>query len=156
MQLQVPIPHWAEDETDERWIVLLGLMNRLSQAYGSKHTFEIYNEDLRIIMGELWVMPGTIFEERNWGDNFTCVQLKENKCGLRIKMTKNRKLANSMTVNATITDERLCMIWLYLLGTFNNNLVERPDPDGRKRGRMGVTRDYKKIFWGYAELLQDE
>jgi hypothetical protein len=137
--MKIELPIWAQEEERPEWQLLLALLHRLGRAYGFKSTFLIYNEDLRIILGisqEEYYHITDAIEEQPWSRYLKVSKLLDGRTAIQSRYIR-RDGAESL--EATLSEQRELLIWMYLLGCFNNNLVELADHKGRK----GLKHDIK-------------
>ena len=137
--MKIELPIWAQGEERPQWQLLLALMHRLGRAYGYKSTFLIYNDDLRIILGigqeEYYNISDAIIDQP-WAKYCMVSKLLDDRTAIQSKCIR---INGEESYEVDITDQRSLMIWMYLLGCFNNNLVELADHKSRK----GLNREIK-------------
>lgn len=147
MQFEVKIPYWAENETDQDWILFLAFMYKISKTYGMKSLYKIYNSDLRVILGQMHDYPHKTISEQNWAGNVEIAKFDKDAWGYRLLRVRNRNTDEDSVVVKTLDDTRCVMVWIYLMGCFNNNLVEE---DSRKQ-KIGLQRDWRNILAGLCK-----
>jgi hypothetical protein len=141
MKIEITIPRYFENVENENELLFLAYLYKLGLTYGNKNIFKLYNTDIRSILGIEGYFPHIYIQEREWSKWIDMADVAEDAYGYRIKLVRGQgKDAN--TVTKTLTDERCVMVWIYLLGCFNNNLVEQ---EGHKT-RKGLYGKYKRIL----------
>ena len=148
MRFEIEVPYWAEEEERPEWLIFLALLYKLGHAYSFKSTFIIYDVDIRTILSEmrseatgLDVWP--ILRKQPWSHNLIVGNMFDDKCSIQMKRLR-RGVPGGQSRTKVIEDQRLALIWFYLQGCFNNNLVEGKE----QRSRMGLSKDYKKLLKG--------
>jgi len=148
MRFEIEVPYWAEEEERPEWLIFLALLYKLGQAYSFKSTFIIYDVDIRMILSEMRseatgrdVCP--ILRQQPWSKYIRVGDLLDDKCSIKLERL-SRGIAGGQSRTKVIEDQRLALIWFYLQGCFNNNLVEGKE----QRSRMGLSKDYKKLLKG--------
>lgn len=150
MKFVVDIPWWAEDEQDQDLILFLAYLYKLGKVYGQKNTFRLYNTDVRTILGITHDRLDTYLEQYEWSKYLLMSEMQDNALGYQNTKPRNRhRTENVSCVSKELTDTRCVLIWVYILGCFNNNLVEGEDHVPTK----GLTKDWQQIFKSYAKEI---
>lgn len=148
MQLEVRIPYWAEDEEDQDYILFIAFLYKLNQIYGYKHTYRIESHDIRTILGVYMDNPEKHIKLKPWAKHITISNLGTDALGYslnNLRLPKALKTdGKSSTISKYLTDQRCIMVWIYLLGAFNNNLIQE---EGYTE-HIGLQRDYRYILNG--------
>tara|TARA_R110000772_G_scaffold138145_1_gene247117 strand:- start:434 stop:886 length:453 start_codon:yes stop_codon:yes gene_type:complete len=133
---QVEVPWWAADEQDQDYILFLAFMYKLGLAYGFRKIFLVYDSDVRMFLGKTGVIPRLAIPQKAWAKYVQVGQAYDDRSAYKLKMVDPDRLDSKRARIVEITDPRCQLIWIYLLGAFNNNLVER---EGHTK-RMGIDR----------------
>lgn len=150
MKFEVDIPWWAEEEQDQDLILFLAYLYKLGKVYGQKNTFRLYNTDVRTILGIMHDRVDTYLAKQPWSKYLLTSDMQDNAIGYKnVKPVNRLRTENIACVRKELTDTRCVLVWVYILGCFNNNLVEDADHVPTK----GLTQDWKDIFKSYAKLL---
>ena len=144
MDLQVKIPWWAKDEQDQNIILFLATLYKLSTVYGFKHFYRLYNTDVRTILGIENTDPNTVFKQKYWYKYLNIANTGYNSAAYRLEKIRHNPNAKETFVRVNLTDERCRLVYIYLMGCFNNNLVE---PDGYKPSK-GLDTKIKNVLAG--------
>jgi len=140
--LTVQIPSWAKNEEDPEYILLLAFLYKLGLAYKFNNIFCIYDADVRIILGKKNLIPRLDLPQKEWSRYLQVGQAYDDRSAYKLKMVDPERLDSKRAIEKEITDPRCQMIWIYLSGCFNNNLVEKPE----HKKRMGIDRVLKAQF----------
>lgn len=141
MKIEITVPKYFENVEKENDLLFLAFLYKLGILYGNKNIFNIYNKDAKSILGIDGYYPHIYIQEQPWSKWVDLADVSDEGYGYRIKTIRGLgKAAN--TVTKVLTDERCIMVWIYLLGCFNNNLVEDADHKTRK----GLYGKYKRIL----------
>jgi hypothetical protein len=143
---EVAIPWWAADEQDQDYILFLAFIYKLGIAYGFRQIFTVYDSDVRMILGKTAMVPRLEIPKKSWSKYVQVGQAYDDRSAYKLKLVDPERQDSKRSYTAELTDPRCQLIWVYLLGAFNNNLVERQD----HKSRMGLDRFMK------AKLLKGE
>lgn len=150
MKFVVDIPWWAENEQDQDLILFLAYIYKLGKVYGHKNTFRLYNTDVRTILGVTHDRIDTYLEKYEWSKYLLTSEMQDNALGYQNTKPKNRyRKENVNCVSKELTDTRCVLVWVYILGCFNNNLIETAEHIPTK----GLTKDWQQIFKSYAKEI---
>ena len=141
MQIDITLPKHFEKVEEQRSLLFLALLYKLGLTYGNKNIFKLYNSDVRTILGLEGYCPHIWIQEQPWAKLVDMADVAEDSYGYRIRLVRGQG-RNSNTCTKTLTDERCVMAWFYILGCFNNNLVE----DIKQKPRKGIKAEYKRIL----------
>jgi len=133
---QVDVPWWAADEQDQEYILFLAFLYKLGVAYGFRKIFTIYDSDVRLMLGVTGLHPDLMLEEKEYSRYLQIGNAYDDRCVYKMKLVDPERQDSRRSHTTELTDPRCQLIWLYLLGAFNNNLVER---EGHTK-RMGLDR----------------
>jgi hypothetical protein len=132
--MQVQIPHILRNVKDENIIILLGLFKQINRLYGHGIEYHFSATDLRTILGTSGHLQSAVdalepevkniiklgmFNEDDWSMQYHNGLVIKRRCGLGPKDRACTKKA----FYAEIKEERSIMIWSYLQGCLNRNLV---------------------------------
>lgn len=141
----VEVPYWAEDEQDQNFILLLAFLYKLGIAYGHSKLYLVYDSDIRMILGKDSIAPNLYLKDKDWSKYLQVGQALNDKSSFKLKLTNQNQHSARRAVNKELTDARCQLLWIYIAGCFNNNLVEQ---DKHKK-RMGLDRVMKsKLLHG--------
>ena len=144
----VEIPWWAANEEREEWILFLAFLYKLGQAYGFKNTYNLYDTDIRMLLQiAAWKMPEDVIDQSPYKEWIFARTLKTKTTGIRLMIP--RWEGKTMSCKKHLTEDKYILMWVYVMGAFNNNLVE----DQYHKDRMGLSREWKNIFSSDGELL---
>ena len=139
MEIEIKVAHWAQEEERPEWLLFLSFLYELASAYGFGSTFIIDDHDLRIILGQTYFDCSYQIAEQPWGHKLVVGSPLKEKTSIKVPKKRGANLGPN-SVTKKLTTQREIMIYLYLQGCFNNNLIE---PDGHKR-RMGLPIELKQ------------
>ena len=144
MELQVKIPWWAEKEQDQNVILFLAFLYKLGNVYGYRNHFKLYNTDVRTILGITGVEPSNYLSERPWYKYLSVANTGYDSDAYRLEKIRTNPNSKDTFVKVNLTDERCRLVYIYLMGCFNNNLVE---PDGYIPTK-GLDKKIKSVLAG--------
>lgn len=124
MDLQVKVPWWAEKEDDQNAILFLAFLYKLSTVYGFKHFYRLYNTDVRTILGITGIEPVNYLNQKYWYKYLNVANTGYNNAAYRLEKIRHNPNSKDTFVRVDLKDERCKMVYIYLMGCFNNNLVE--------------------------------
>ena len=139
--MEVRIPHWASEYHDEGIVTFIAFALRVSERYGFDEWYTMSKEDLAIICNKR--QSGLIEWLREIGvGTIELGDIYEHSCMFRFPKFKRGGKTKSHS-QYQLTSQRQQMVWLYLVGVFNHNLLtDRP--------YVGTT--YRPNSWHIAEL----
>ena len=141
MKFEITIPSQFKDVKQQNDLVFIALLYKLSLTYGKKPLYTLYNTDVRTILGINGYYPHLYIQEQEWSKWLEMADVADDRYAYRLKrfsrIGKGDEVAKVM-----LTDERCVMVWLYLMGCFNNNLVEGRDHKKTK----GLSKEYRTIL----------
>jgi len=122
--VNVKVPIWAKDIEDQGVLCLIAFIYRVSVQHGY-HDWGMYKSDVSTILGKKLLMKDWITKEwpecKQW---LTITPTTIGKTYLKLKEIKTSFGAKeNSTEMITLTDPRAVLIWVYLLGAFNRNLI---------------------------------
>ena len=132
--MQVQIPHILKDVKDEKIIILLGLFKQINRLYGHGIEYHFSAADLRTILGTSQHLQSTVnslepsvkniiklgmFNVNDWSMMYHDRITIKRKCGLG----PSERACTKKAFYAEIKEERSIMIWSYLQGCLNRNIV---------------------------------
>jgi len=135
----VEVPYWSIDEDDQAYILFLAFLYKLGVAYGHSKLFFVYDADVRIMLGKKNFAPKLDLANKSWSRYLQVGQVLDEKSSFKMKNTNLNQHSAKRSITKELTDPRCQMIWIYLTGCFNNNLVEKAD----HKKRMGLDRVMK-------------
>ena len=132
-ELHVKVPIWSEDIEDEGVITFLAFATRVAETNGYEHQYSMSTEDLIRMCNKRgngivgWLRSyDEIYDNIRLGEPFNDMvtfqfRKEQPKCG------RYGRNANQVSlIERPLTIQRQQMVWMYLLGCFNNNLIGTP------------------------------
>jgi len=119
--MKVRIPQWASDYKDEGIITFIAFAMRVSERYGFDEWYSVNKEDLSIICNKR--QSGLIEWLREVGvGDIEVGDILEHTCMFKMPMIE--RCRRTKTHNTyELKDPRQKMVWMYLLGAFNYNML---------------------------------
>ena len=119
--MEVRIPHWASDYKDEGIITFIAFALRVSERYGFNTWYSVSKEDLAIICNKR--QSGLIEWLRDIGvGDIQLGDILEHTS--MFKMPPIERGRRTKTHNTyELKDPRQQMVWIYLVGVFNHNIL---------------------------------
>jgi hypothetical protein len=142
-EIELTLPKYFERVEEDNEILFLAFLYKLGVTYGNKNVFRLYNSDVRTILGLTGYYPHIWIQEKSWTKWVDTVDMADDAYGYRIRLVRGMGKDANTTIKK-ITDPRCILIWFYLLGCFNNNLVE----DNKHKTKRGLRKEYKTILTG--------
>lgn len=140
MELNVKIPWWAQKEEDQNVILFLAFLYKLSGVYSFRNHYKLYNTDVRTILGITGVEPSNYLKQKAWYKYLSVANTGYDSDAYRLEKIRFNPNSKDTFVRVNLTDERCRMVYIYLMGCFNNNLVE-PDNHYTAKGLDKLIRN---------------
>jgi hypothetical protein len=140
--IKVECPYWSVNEEEQEYILVLAFLYKLGIAYGFRNIFTVYDADVRIMLGKIAISPKLDLAKKHWSKFVQVGQIFDDRSTYKLKFVDPERFDSKRAIIKEITGPRCQMIWIYLQGCFNNNLVEKPEHNKR----MGVDRVLKAQF----------
>ena len=133
-KVEVIIPTWAKDIEDQNFICFIAFLYRINIHYGYD-TYGMVKSDINTILATKIEVEKYIFSNWPIAKNWLTIQ---NTAYSMVNITLKEQFREIKAgINATsryeLTDQRALLIWVYLLGAFNRNLLtDKPFPYNTK------------------------
>ncbi len=139
--MEIRIPEYAKDFHEEGIVTFIAFAMRVSERYGFDEWYTISKEDLAVICNKR--QAGLIEWLRDVGVGpIELGDILEHTCMFRMPALKRGGQTKSHTTYE-LKDQRQQLVWMYLIGVFNHNLLtDRP--------YVGTT--YRPNSWHIPEL----
>ena len=162
--MQVQIPHILRNVKDENIIILLGLFKQINRLYGHGIEYHFSAADLRTILGTSGHLQAAVdalepevkniiklgmFNEDDWSMQYHNRLVIKRRCGLG----PSDRACTKKAFYAEIKEERSIMIWSYLQGCLNRNLVT--EEEIKHYPQSGLPTYFKPEF-GYYDLAKNK
>ena len=119
--MEVRIPEYAKDYHDEGIVTFIAFAMRVSERYGFNQWYSVSKEDLAIICNKR--QSGLIEWLRDIGVGpIQLGDILEHTCMFRMPHLKTGGQTKSHA-NYQLKDPRQQLVWMYLVGVFNHNLL---------------------------------
>lgn len=140
---KVKVPYWAKDIKDEGLLTFIALNDRINRRYGFDQWYNFYVNDVHKIIGNNTKLQRRLepyYEDIRVAHPFS----KE----VQVKVPHVRK---HDLVSVPITSHRQQLVWVYLLGCLNNNLLDEEHYGVRPPSSSALTNeDEHRIFKYYG------
>ena len=132
--MEIRIPEWAHTIKDEGALTFLAFVHRITDIYGEDDYYSINIEDLikmcnkrgNGLVGWLRRFRG-VDENIEFGEPFEGIVIFKYKRPQARAATMGRTAAKQAYIVYELQDTRQQMVWIYLLGCFNNNIITKDD-----------------------------
>ena len=118
--MKITIPDFGKDIKDEGLIIFLGFVFKVAYKYGYENRYTTAKEDIGCMSNKIsnglvdWLRSSpAISDNIEIGDSYSHV----------ITWKLKKRPYKNQTCQVEISTERAKLIWIYLLGCMNNNLL---------------------------------
>jgi hypothetical protein len=130
MEIEIKIPKWADKYKDEGLLTFLAFVWRITDTYGEEDWYTINVDDLTRICNKRadglveWLRSHTLIHDNlELGQPLDGVVIFKWRVQQPRVGTHGRNYYRMGSTTAKLTDTRQQMVWMYLLGCFNTNLI---------------------------------
>ena len=118
--MQITIPDFGKDIEDEGLLIFLGFVYKITYKYGYEHWYTTSQEDIGCMSNKnVNNLAGWLRSCPAINDNMEIGEAYSHIITWRLK----KRARQNGTCKVEISTERAKMIWVYLLGCMNNDLL---------------------------------
>jgi hypothetical protein len=132
--MEIRIPEWAHTIKDEGALTFLAFVHRITDIYGEDDYYSINDEDLIKMCNKRgnglveWLRRFKAIEKNiEFGEPFEGVIIFKYKKRQARSAATGRMATRQAYAIYELQDVRQQMVWMYLLGCFNNNLITKDE-----------------------------
>lgn len=129
--MKIKVPTFAEDITDEGMLTFLAFCHRVCEVYGYKTEYYIDIEDVSNLCDKSQQsLPTWLQKNEVIAKNMRIGKPLDRTISFWLPLPPSRGSRVSSRIEKHLTDPRQQMVWVYILGCFNHNLIAK-EPSSR-------------------------
>jgi len=173
--MKVEIPAWAEGIKDEGMITFLAFIKRMHDIYGLEDKYTMQLDDaVRMCNKRAWGLVPWLQKQPQINANLEIGQPTDSTLCFRFIGTQHRRVkgravgrgrmptpADQLPIEVELTDFRQQLIWMYILGSLNRNLISDEAPkfklsNARRVPEIKLTRKAARGYIKKKDRLCDD
>jgi hypothetical protein len=150
--MKIKVPPFAEDITDEGMLTFLAFCYRVCEVYGYNTEYYIDIDDVSNLCDKAHpALPGWLQNDEIIAKNIKIGKPLDRTISFSLSKPPSKGFINNSSIEKHLTDPRQQMVWVYILGCFNHNLIAK---EPSKRSDEASIREYKIKRGNTSDLFE--